>query len=163
MVPDGDASCEVYPARMARAPIPTWCFALVVVKLGRRFLVVHERKHGQLWYLPAGRVEPGESFAQAAHRETLEEAGIPIVIEGILRVEHTPLPSEARMRVVFLARPADDTPPKTVPDEHTLEARWVTLEELGTMPVRGPGVAALFEEVLAGAPVLPPSAFGPER
>jgi phosphatase NudJ len=42
---------------MSREPIPTWYFALVVVVSGDRFLRVHERKHGQLWYLPAGRVE----------------------------------------------------------------------------------------------------------
>ena len=34
---------------------------MAVVRLGRRFLVVRERKHGQGWYLPAGRVEAGES------------------------------------------------------------------------------------------------------
>ncbi|MGB1017213.1 MAG: NUDIX domain-containing protein, partial [Nannocystaceae bacterium] len=62
---------------MARQAIPTWSFVLVVVRLGHRYLVVHERKHGQHWYLPAGRVEPGETFPAAARRETLEEAGLP--------------------------------------------------------------------------------------
>ncbi|MCA9712212.1 MAG: NUDIX domain-containing protein, partial [Myxococcales bacterium] len=71
---------------MARVPLPTWTFALVVVRLGPRFLLVHERKHGGGWYLPAGRVEPGETIAAAAIRETREEAGIPIVLDGILRV-----------------------------------------------------------------------------
>jgi 8-oxo-dGTP pyrophosphatase MutT (NUDIX family) len=75
---------------MPREPIPTWYFALVVVRLQHRFLLVHERKHGQNWYLPAGRVEPGESLVEAARRETLEESGVPVVIEGILRIEHTP-------------------------------------------------------------------------
>jgi len=41
---------------MPREPIQTWYFALVVVRLQHRFLLVHERKHGQKWYLPAGRV-----------------------------------------------------------------------------------------------------------
>ena len=55
---------------MSRLPIPTWFFVLVVVRRGEQFLLVHERKHGQLWYLPAGRVEPGETFVEAAVRET---------------------------------------------------------------------------------------------
>lgn len=38
------------------------------------------------------------SMEQAAHRETLEEAGIKIKIEGILRVEHTFHATYARMR-----------------------------------------------------------------
>ncbi len=37
---------------MAREPTPTWCFVLVVARLGHRFLLVSEQKHGQLWYLP---------------------------------------------------------------------------------------------------------------
>ncbi len=106
---------------MARA-IPTWCFAVAVVRRGDQFLIVHERKHGQLWYLPAGRVEPGETFFAAACRETLEETGIPIRVVGVLRVEHSPGRTAARLRVVFLAEPIDDTPPKSVPDEESLEA-----------------------------------------
>src|SRR5262245_12738980 len=81
---------------MAREPIPTWCFALVVVRKGDQFLLVHEKKKNQPWYLPAGRVEPGESFAEAAVRETLEEAGIPIRLTGVIRVEHSPGPYGAR-------------------------------------------------------------------
>ncbi len=65
---------------MPRSPVPTWYFALVVVRLGPRFLIVQERKHGQLWYLPAGRVEPGENITDAARRETLEESGVPVVV-----------------------------------------------------------------------------------
>ena len=108
---------------MTREPIPTWVFALVIVRKGDRFLVVHERKHGQLWYLPAGRIEPGETLAQGARRETLEETGVPVEIDGILRVEHTPHPKgTARLRVLFTAHPVDDTPPKTQPDEESLEA-----------------------------------------
>jgi ADP-ribose pyrophosphatase YjhB (NUDIX family) len=57
---------------MAREPIPTWYFALVVVRRGHRFLAVREVKHGQLWYLPAGGAEPGESLAEGARREVLD-------------------------------------------------------------------------------------------
>src|SRR5690606_18127601 len=139
-----------------------WCFAVIVVKLGRRFLVIHEQKHGQLWYLPAGRVEIGESFEEAARRETLEEAGIPIELEGILRVEHTPMGGTARVRVIFLARPSGDAALKSEPDEHSIEARWVTIEELSRLPIRGGELVRLFEDVLAGAPVYPLSVLQPE-
>jgi phosphatase NudJ len=138
-----------------REPIPTWFFALVVVRRGERFLVVHERKHGQRFYLPAGRVEPGERMVDAARRETLEETGVPVVIEGILRVEHTPWPDHARCRVLFLARPEDETPPRTTPNEESLGAQWVTLDELDRLPLRGPEVSTLFRWVAAGAPVYP--------
>ena len=54
----------------------TWFFAMVLVQRDDRFVLVRERKHGQRWYYPAGRVEFGETLAEAALRETLEEAGI---------------------------------------------------------------------------------------
>jgi ADP-ribose pyrophosphatase YjhB (NUDIX family) len=148
---------------MPRDPIPTWFFALVVVRRENRYLLVREQKHDQLWYLPAGRVEPGEGLVEAARRETLEEAGIPVEIEGILRLEHTPWPDGARVRVIFVARPADDTPPKSTPDEHSLEARWVTLAELARYPLRSREVREWFEEVAWGAPVYPVTLLAMER
>lgn len=91
---------------MAREPIQTWYFTLVVVHLEDRFLLVQERKYEQQWYLPAGRVEKGETLLEAAMRNTLEEAGISIIVEGILRVEHTVMPrGNVRLRVIFVARP----------------------------------------------------------
>lgn len=41
-----------------------------------RSLLVHEARHGGGWYLPAGRVEMGETLVDAAVRETLEESGV---------------------------------------------------------------------------------------
>lgn len=148
---------------MARDPIPTWFFALVVVRLGHRFLLVHERKHGGHWYLPAGRVEPGETLVEAARRETLEESGVPVFIEGVLRIEHTPRPEGlARVRVFFVARPVDDTPPRAEPNDDTLGARWVSLEELDELSLRGPDVREVLEHVARGAPVAPLELITPE-
>jgi phosphatase NudJ len=147
----------------AREPIPTWFFAMVVARKGDRFLVVHERKHGQGWYLPAGRVEPGESIADAAVRETLEETGVPVRLDGVLRVEHSPsMSGTARCRVFFTASPVDDRPPRATPNEESLGAAWVTLDELGRLPLRGDEVLALFRHVAAGGPVYPLSVLALE-
>lgn len=141
---------------MPRDPIPTWFFVLVVVRREDRFLLVHERKHGQGWYLPAGRVEPGEGFIGAARRETFEESGIPVAIEGIIRVEHTPSPDgTSRLRVIFIARPVDDTPPKSQPDEESLGAAWVSLEEMKTLNLRGEEVYQACEYVANGGTIYP--------
>jgi phosphatase NudJ len=148
---------------MAHTPIPAWFYSLVVVRKGERFLVIREAKHGQKWYLPAGRAEPGETLVEAAHRETFEEAGISIVLEGILKLQHTPISNSARVRAIFLAHPADETPPRRTPNEHTLEARWVTLDELTSLPLRGSEVGSLFDWVSDGAPVFPLEVLGDER
>ena len=96
---------------MPRDPIPTWFFAVVVVRQGDQYLLVHESKNGQPWYLPAGRVEPGETLTAAAIRETLEETGIPIRLTGLIRVEHTAYPGGARVRVIYLAEPVSERLP----------------------------------------------------
>lgn len=147
---------------MVREPIPTWCFAVVVVRHGDRFLIVHEHKHGQLWYLPAGRVNPGETFVAAACRETLEESGVRVQVVGVLRVEHSPSLSGTRLRVVFLAEPVGDITPKSLPDEESLGAAWVKLEELAEYPLRGQEVKELFAYVAVGGAVYPVDVLQPE-
>lgn len=142
---------------MAREPIPTAYFALVVVRWENRFLMVHERKHGQLWHLPAGRVEPGESLVDAAKRETLEESGIRVQIEGILRIEHKPakLSGTARLRAIFVARPQDNTPPKSIPDRESLRAAWFLPEEIDSLPLRRERVREIVHYVANGARIYP--------
>lgn len=143
-------------------PQDAWLFAVVLVRKQDRFLLVHERKHGQRWYLPAGRVEPAETLAQAAHRETLEETGVPIRLTGVVRLEWTHRPDLVRVRVVFLAEPADDTPPKQVADQHSLAAAWVRLDELERYPLRGDDVRSYFEYVAAGGAIAPLSILAAE-
>lgn len=147
---------------MPREPIPTWCYALVVVRKADRFLIIQESKYGEPWYLPGGRVEAGESFTDAAIRETREEAGVPVSVTGLIRIEHSPSAAGARMRVLFLAEPTDDTPPKSEPDDESLRAAWVGLDELSRYKLRGPEVAELFTFIANGGTVYPTGLLGPE-
>ncbi|MDM8567749.1 NUDIX domain-containing protein [Candidatus Halobeggiatoa sp. HSG11] len=140
---------------MNREAIPTWFFVLVAVKHKDRYLLIHERKHGQLWYLPAGRVEPGESFIAAAKRETLEESGIPIVVNGIIRIEHSPFAHSTRVRLIVSGEPLNDTPPKSEPDEESLEAGWFTVEQMRNLALRGHDVLEVFSYLDAGGVVAP--------
>jgi phosphatase NudJ len=150
---------------MARTPLPTWYFALVVVRRGHRFLLTQERKYGSTWSIPGGRVEPGETLADAAVREVLEETGVPIRLDGILRVEHTPGEAGAqgtRVRVLFIGSPLDDTPPKTAADDESLGAAYLTLEEIRARPLRGAELGALLESVAGGRQVFPLALLGHE-
>lgn len=140
---------------MARDPIPTWFFALVVVRRNDEFLLVHERKHGQHWYLPAGRVEVGESMEAAAIRETLEETSVPIELDGIVRFEHTVYTDSTRLRVIFTAKPVDDTLPKSEPDDESLEAGWFTLDEMKDLPLRSYEVLRIFNHIANGGTIYP--------
>lgn len=133
---------------MGREPIPTYFFALIVVRQDDRFLLIRERKHGRRWYLPAGRVEPLESLFDAARRETIEEAGFPVRLTGILRFEHWPYNARAaRLRVVFLAEPQERIEtPEGGPD--AIGAAWVTPEECQHWDLRDPDLPSLFRSAL---------------
>ena len=39
------------------------------------------------WYLPAGRMEPGEDISEAAQREVLEETGLHFQLTTLLMTE----------------------------------------------------------------------------
>ena len=128
-----------------RTPIPTWFFALVVVRDNEgRFLVIQEKKHGQQWYLPARRIEPGEKLVDGAVRETLEESGVEVEIDGIVRFEHSPFPEATRVRVIFHARPIGGN---ADPTDDSLDARFVSLEQLKSLPLRSIEVERIFNHV----------------
>ncbi|MGL5132311.1 MAG: NUDIX hydrolase [Planktothrix sp.] len=136
--------------------ISTELFVVVVVRSDNRFLLIQEVKRNSPWYFPAGRVEPGETFMAAAKRETLEEAGIPIILEGILKIKHVPhINEQSRLGVFFLARPEDHTPPKSQPDHESLGAKWFTLKELEELPLRTELVKSIISEVLTQVEVYP--------
>ena len=141
---------------MSHPVIETQYYTVVVVRTGERFLLVQETKHDHRWYFPAGHLEIGEDFVQAALRETREEAGIEIQLDGILRVEHTPrADGGTRVGVLFLARPKRNLPLKSVPDEMSLGAAWVTAQDVEQYPPRGPEVSYLMAYVLASPRVYP--------
>ncbi len=133
----------------------TWNIALVIVRDGDRFLLVHEKKD-RGWYLPAGRVEPHETFAQGAIRETIEESGVEVELDGIIRLEHTPSLAgrDSRMRVIFLAHPIGGAL-KTEPDSESLGAAWCTIEEASQLRLRSDEVLKHFQYVANGGVVAP--------
>jgi dATP pyrophosphohydrolase len=52
---------------------------IVAVRRGNEFLVLHRSPHcGAFWHLVAGAEEPGETAAEAAARELLEETGLDV-------------------------------------------------------------------------------------
>lgn len=143
-------------------PVPALFYVWVVVRRAQQFLLVQEHQYAQTWFFPAGQVEPGEELFAAAERETREEAGIAIVIEGIARIHHTPAQTDtAELRVTLVAHPADDSPPKSQPDVHSLQARWFPLEEICRLPLRSPRVLGACRYLATGGMVYPRDVWMP--
>ena len=64
-------------------------FSAVLINDQGEVLMMQEAKStcaGQ-WYLPAGRMEPGEDIAEAAQREVLEETGLHFQLTTLLMAE----------------------------------------------------------------------------
>ncbi|XP_030319907.1 8-oxo-dGDP phosphatase NUDT18-like [Calypte anna] len=102
------------------------CYVVLAVLFNEedRVLLVQEAKPGcrGQWYLPAGRMEPGESILEAVRREVKEETGLECQPLTLLALEER---GPAWIRFVFLAQPTGGTL-KTLEeaDTESLQATW---------------------------------------
>uniref|UniRef100_K3WVN0 Nudix hydrolase domain-containing protein n=1 Tax=Globisporangium ultimum (strain ATCC 200006 / CBS 805.95 / DAOM BR144) TaxID=431595 RepID=K3WVN0_GLOUD len=128
-----------------------YSFALVVChnKKYNSFLLVQEFANSGYW-LPGGRIDSGENPAEAAIRETKEEAGIDIRLTGMIKIEYHPKKDRSgsqyvRMRFIFYAEPIDcDQLPKSIPDYESVGATWCSADQVASLPLRGPEPAIYF-------------------
>lgn len=101
---------------------------------GRLLGVLHERGGSTRWEVPGGHLEGGESWEEAAARETLEETGVAVVVGDLLATCVHEWPERRQRRfIAFLAAvpaPGTDTVP-VAGDEGVLRARWL---DPATMP-----------------------------
>ncbi len=110
---------------------------IVVDPQGRVLLVKHsEAKRGGFWYgkwiCPAGRLEVGESLAEAVAREIREETGLevkvscePFVLDRIVREG-----SATRLHVVCVNFLVEGAAGKVCAGSDAGEARWFSRREL---------------------------------
>jgi 8-oxo-dGTP pyrophosphatase MutT (NUDIX family) len=124
-------------------------FSLVVCRhpVTGKFLLCQEFANQGFW-LPGGAVDGGETFQDAAKRETMEEAGMPVDLKGILGIEYNPCGRIGRdgnhylvrMRVIFYAEPSEEGLrmfPKSSPDFESAGACWCSVDELKDIKLRG--------------------------
>uniref|UniRef100_A0A0K0F7I9 Putative nudix hydrolase 1 (inferred by orthology to a C. elegans protein) n=1 Tax=Strongyloides venezuelensis TaxID=75913 RepID=A0A0K0F7I9_STRVS len=78
------------------------------------------------WYLPAGRVEPGESIESAAIREAKEETGFDVEIKEIIKLD---VQGSGWYRFIFFCEIVGGEI-KTVPDRESLAAAWYSIEDV---------------------------------
>ena len=100
-----------------------------------RVLLGHRRpdKHAypDVWDLPGGVMEAGESELEALVRELREELGVEVAVESathLCRVTGGPV-DEPALLSAWLVREWDGTPSNTAPEEHDALA-WFGLDEL---------------------------------
>ena len=114
-----------------------------------RFLLcrraLHKSRGGQ-WEFPGGKLEPGESFAQALERELMEELCIAVRAGEAIAQTVYPYP-ELTVRLRLLTAMIERGEPSLV--EHTA-LRWVTNEEARGMELC-PADRILLNRIMEGS------------
>jgi len=105
----------------------------VVCEKDGKLLMVEERDKfngAKVINQPAGHIEPGETFKQAALREALEETGYQLKLESLLGLSCYPAPNGVTYyRVSFLASCPEQSPVTDIDDD--IDAvHWMTAEEI---------------------------------
>ena len=119
------------------------CVVLIPIQDDGRVVLIRQYRHSvkrDLWELPAGSLNPGESPEAAAARECEEEIGLaPHRLERLADLFPAPGYCDEEMiffRATELRPPPPDSPHKPDDDE-SIEPRTVTIAEARAMVRRG--------------------------
>ncbi|HMO56415.1 MAG TPA: NUDIX domain-containing protein [Roseiflexaceae bacterium] len=85
----------------ANTPIP---IAVVVAVIDADRVLLTRREDFEIWCLPGGAIEPGESLVEAARREVREETGFEVVIDRLVGLYSRPNFGGYHTAVVFAGR-----------------------------------------------------------
>ena len=131
---------------------PVLCASVAVFRDGRALLAARGRPPNEgVYSLPGGRVEPGETLAEAALRELREEVGVEASLIGFVAfVETIERDDDGRVRlhVVIAAHAARWVAgePRTGPEARDI--RWVTEAEITELPTTA-GLSGVLGQAFA--------------
>jgi 8-oxo-dGTP diphosphatase len=142
------------------APVATVVVPSVFVAVrwwGGRLLLVRRVDSGT-WEFPGGRVAVGESAEEAAVRCTAEEAGVKVLITGLVGLFTDPAhvvrsedgEVQQQFAALFHARAVGGAPHRDA--RETSEAAWVAVADLRGLPME-PAVGSWITEALSFDPL----------
>ena len=109
--------------------------AVIWSPANQQYLLLHRSQQRDvrpgIWECVTGRVDQGESFDDALHREVHEELGVTVHVEHILGTAHyyrgAPIPENELVGVVYLCS-LNHTTAIHLSEEHS-EYRWLPIDQ----------------------------------
>ncbi|CAH1381193.1 hypothetical protein MTP99_005171 [Tenebrio molitor] len=125
----------------------TYVVAVVLINDDDEVLMMQEAKEtcAGKWYLPAGRIEQGETICAAGEREVLEETGLHVECTALLMVECA---RGTWIRYVLTGRVTGGTlkTPANA-DKESLQAKWIA--NLAELTLRATDITQLIDRTRA--------------
>lgn len=123
-----------------------------VIKDGQGRLLLIKRGHepaAGLWSIPGGRIEPGETDAEALVREVLEETGLAVEPGPLLGQVQRGAPGGNVIDIRDYA--ASVTGGTLRPGDDAADARWVDLADLDSLEITEGLIEALTQWGVLGS------------
>ena len=116
--------------------------AAVIFDSAREKVLLTRRTDNGLWCLPGGRVESGESVAEACQREVWEETGLKVRVKRLVGVYSNPdqliiYPDESKAFIVALCFEAEVIGGHLGLSDETTKFGYFSFAEMDALPMIG--------------------------
>lgn len=98
-------------------------------------LLVRPWKDRDVWGIPKGHVDPGETHEQCAIRETREESGLEVELEDCLPECKVDFKGEKKRVITWIARQVGGELRPQDPDGEIVDVRWFPVDALPRLHV----------------------------
>lgn len=113
-------------------PIPAIGVGGIVFNNQKQVLMIQRNQPPAmgLWSVPGGKLEAGESLADACKREIKEETGLDVAVKNIVAVVERRIESFHYVVIDFLAHRVGDENAMPIAQSDVTEAKWISLENI---------------------------------
>src|SRR5664279_6522597 len=114
------------------SPVSTLAVGGIVFNNQKQILLIQRNQPPAMgfWSIPGGKLEAGESLAEACQREIKEETGLDTGIKNIVAVVERRIEGFHYVIIDYLALLVDEENSQPIAHSDVSEARWVNLEHL---------------------------------
>jgi 8-oxo-dGTP diphosphatase len=113
-------------------PVPTVGVGGIVFNNQKQVLLIQRNQPPAMgfWSIPGGKLEPGESLAEACQREIKEETGLEIKVKNIVAIVERRIEGFHYVIIDYLALLKDEENIFPIAQSDVAEAKWISLEHL---------------------------------